>query len=77
LPRPSASVAGPGLADHEGRQIGRSEQIAAVLLLTAYAWSASRAAQLRLRDLLIVTSIAAALGLVMIAVLDVTTRLTA
>ncbi|HEV2240246.1 MAG TPA: hypothetical protein VGR98_04325 [Streptosporangiaceae bacterium] len=44
--------------------------IAAVVLLTGYAWSASRAAQLRGRQLLVATSVAAALGLVMIALKD-------
>jgi len=43
---------------------------ATVVLLTVYAWSASRAAQLRGRQLLVVTSVAAALGLVMIALKD-------
>jgi hypothetical protein len=43
---------------------------AAVVLLTAYAWSASRAAQLRGRQLMVATSVAAALGLVMIALKD-------
>jgi hypothetical protein len=45
--------------------------VAAVILLTVYAWSASRAAQLRGRQLLLVTSIAAALGLLMIALKDI------
>ena len=43
---------------------------AAFVLLTGYAWSASRAAQLRGRQLLVATSVAAALGLVMIALKD-------
>jgi hypothetical protein len=43
---------------------------AAVVLLTVYAWSASRAAQLRGRQLLAVTSVAAAFGLVMIGLKD-------
>jgi len=36
-----------------------------------YAWSAGRAAQLRGRQLLIITAVAAALGLVMIILKDV------
>ena len=43
----------------------------AVVLLMIYAWSAGRAAQLRGRQLLIITAIAAALGLLMIILKDV------
>jgi hypothetical protein len=43
---------------------------AAIVLLTFHGWSASRAAQLRGRQLLFATSIAAALGLLMIALKD-------
>ena len=42
----------------------------AVVLLTIYGWWAGRAAQLRGRQLLFATSVAAALGLVMIALKD-------
>jgi hypothetical protein len=44
--------------------------VAAVVLLTVYAWSAGRAAQFRGRQLVVVTSVAATLGLVMIALKD-------
>jgi hypothetical protein len=44
--------------------------VAAVVLLTVYAWSAGRAARLRGRQLFTVTSVAAALGLVMIGLKD-------
>jgi hypothetical protein len=44
--------------------------IAAVLLLTAHGWWAARAAQLHGRPLLVATSVAALLGLAMIALKD-------
>src|SRR5215469_9341855 len=44
--------------------------IAAVVLLTVYAWSAGRAAQFRGRQLVVVTAVAATLGLVMIGLKD-------
>jgi hypothetical protein len=43
----------------------------AVVLLVIYAWSAGRAARLRGRQLLIITSVAAALGLLMVVLKDV------
>jgi hypothetical protein len=43
----------------------------AVVLLVIFAWSAGRAAQLRGRQLIVITSIAAALGLLMIVLKDV------
>ena len=43
----------------------------AVVLLVIYAWSAGRAAQLRGRPLLVITLIAAALGLLMVLLKDV------
>jgi ABC-type uncharacterized transport system permease subunit len=43
----------------------------AIVLLMIYAWSAGRAAQLRGRQLLIITAITAALGLLMIILKDV------
>ena len=45
--------------------------VTAVVLLVIYAWSAGRAAQLRGRQLLVITSIAAALGLLMVLLKDV------
>ena len=45
--------------------------VVAIALLMIYAWSAGRAAHLRGRPLLIVTSIAGALGLLMIILKDV------
>ena len=45
--------------------------VAAVVLPMIYAWSAGRAAHLRGRQLLIITAIAAALGLLMIILKDV------
>jgi hypothetical protein len=45
--------------------------VVAIVLLTIYAWSAGRAAQLRGRQLYLITSIAAALGLLMITLKDV------
>ncbi len=45
--------------------------VVAVVLLTIYAWSAGRAADLRGRQLLLITSIAAGLGLLMIILKDV------
>lgn len=45
--------------------------VVAVVLLTAYAWSAGRAADLHGRQLLVITSVAAALGLLMILLKDV------
>jgi hypothetical protein len=44
--------------------------VVAVVLLTVHGWLAGRAAQLRGRKLLFATSIAAALGLVMILLKD-------
>ena len=44
--------------------------VAAVVLLTVYAWSASRAAQFRGRQLLVVASVAAALGPVVVGLKD-------
>jgi len=44
--------------------------VAAIVLLTVYGWRAGRASQLRGRQLLLTTSIAAALGLVMILLKD-------
>jgi hypothetical protein len=43
----------------------------AIILLMIHGWSAGRAAHLRGRQLLVVTSVAAALGLLMIALKDV------
>ena len=43
----------------------------AIVLLVIYAWSAGRAAQLRGRQLLVITSIAAALGVLMVLLKDV------
>jgi hypothetical protein len=43
----------------------------AIVLLTIHGWSAGRASQLRGRQLFAATSIAALLGLVMIALKDV------
>lgn len=43
----------------------------AVVLLTVYAWSSGRAAHLQGKPLLVITSIAAALGLLMIILKDV------
>jgi hypothetical protein len=43
----------------------------AVVLLTIHGWSAGRAAQLRGRQLLLATSVAAALGVVMILLKDI------
>jgi hypothetical protein len=45
--------------------------VAAIVLLIIYGWSAGRAAHLRGRQLLVITSIAAALGLLMILLKDV------
>ncbi|HEY6425257.1 MAG TPA: hypothetical protein VIY28_18855 [Pseudonocardiaceae bacterium] len=45
--------------------------VTAIVLLTIYAWSAGRAAHLRGRQLLVITSIAAGLGLLMILLKDV------
>ncbi len=45
--------------------------VVAVVLLTVYAWSAGRAADLHGRQLLAITSVAAALGLLMIILKDV------
>lgn len=45
--------------------------VTAIVLLTVCAWSAGRAADLRGRQLLVITSIAAALGLLMIILKDV------
>jgi hypothetical protein len=45
--------------------------VVAIVLLTIYAWSAGRAARLRGRQLFLITSIAAALGLLMITLKDV------
>lgn len=45
--------------------------VVAVVLLTVYAWSAGRAADLHGRQLLVITSVAAALGLLMIILKDV------
>jgi hypothetical protein len=45
--------------------------VVAVVLLMIYAWSAGRAAHLRGRQLLVITSVAAALGLLMIILKDV------
>jgi len=42
-----------------------------IVLLMIYAWSAGRAAQLRGRQLLLITAVAGALGLVMILLKDV------
>lgn len=76
-PMVSASFA-PLLALVLARLAGASALVAAnlglavaVVLLTIYAWSACRAAQLRGRQLLLATAAAAALGLVMIALKDV------
>lgn len=44
--------------------------VAAIVLLVFYAWSAGRSAQLHGRQLLIATSVAAALGVVMILLKD-------
>jgi hypothetical protein len=44
--------------------------VAAIVLLMTYGWLAARAAQLRGRQLVLTTSIAAALGLVMVALKD-------
>jgi hypothetical protein len=45
--------------------------VVAIVLLMIYAWSAGRAAHLQGRQLLVITSIAAALGLLMIILKDV------
>ena len=45
--------------------------VVAVVLLTIYGWSAGRAAHLRGRQLFVITSIAASLGLLMIILKDV------
>jgi hypothetical protein len=45
--------------------------VLAIVLLTIHGWSAGRAAQLRGRQLLISTSVAAALGVVMILLKDI------
>jgi hypothetical protein len=45
--------------------------VTAIVLLTVCAWSAGRAADLRGRQLLVITSFAAALGLLMILLKDV------
>lgn len=45
--------------------------VTAIVLLTICAWSAGRAAHLRGRQLLVITSVAAALGLLMIILKDV------
>jgi hypothetical protein len=45
--------------------------VVAVVFLTIYAWSTGRAAHLRGRQLFVITSIAAALGLLMIILKDV------
>ena len=45
--------------------------VVAVVLLTVYAWLSGRAADLHGRQLLVITSVAAALGLVMILLKDV------
>jgi hypothetical protein len=44
--------------------------VAALVLLTAHGWSAARSAQLRGRQLLVATSVALALGLVMVLLKD-------
>jgi hypothetical protein len=44
--------------------------IVAIIVLTAHGWSAARAAQLKGRQLLVATSVALALGLVMILLKD-------
>jgi hypothetical protein len=45
--------------------------VAAILLLVGHAWSAGRAANLRGRNLIVTTSAAAALGVVMVVLKDV------
>ena len=45
--------------------------VVAIVMLMIYAWSAGRAAHLRGRQLLLITSVAAALGLLMIILKDV------
>jgi hypothetical protein len=45
--------------------------VVAVVLLTVYAWFAGRAADLHGRQLLVITSVAAALGLLMVLLKDV------
>jgi hypothetical protein len=45
--------------------------VTAIVLLMIYAWSAGRAAHLRGRQLLVITSVAAALGLLMVILKDV------
>jgi hypothetical protein len=45
--------------------------VAAIVLLMIYAWSAGRAARLKGRHLLVITSVAGALGLLMIILKDV------
>jgi len=56
-----------GAADLTAANVGL---VVAIVLLTVHGWLAGRAAQLRGRKLVIVTSIAAALGLVMILLKD-------
>ena len=45
--------------------------VTAIVMLMIYAWSAGRAAHLRGRQLLVITSVAAALGLLMVILKDV------
>jgi hypothetical protein len=56
-----------GAAAGEAANVGL---VAAVVLLTAHGWWAARSAQLHGRPLLLATSVAAALGLAMIALKD-------
>jgi len=57
-----------GLSSADAASVGL---VVAVVLMTIYAWSSGRAAELRGRQLLVMTSIAAGLGLVMIILKDV------
>jgi hypothetical protein len=57
-----------GAAPPESANVGL---VVAIVLLMIYAWSAGRAAHLHGRQLLVITSIAAALGLLMIILKDV------
>jgi len=58
----------PGASPPAAANVGL---VTAIVLLTICAWSAGRAAHLRGRQLLVITSIAAALGLLMILLKDV------
>ncbi len=66
IPLVAARLAGASPSDAASAGL-----VVAVVLLTVYAWSAGRAADLHGRQLLVITSVAAALGLLTIILKDV------